>query len=145
MAVDAGCAVQAVVVIDVALDALHGGMESSECEAGRRMVNGGARPVGGGVAGVASGGEPSGFVRRIIGAVIVSLMAVDAGRVIQAVVVINMALRALHGGVESGECETGGRVVEGSARPVSSRVAQGAVLREPGGFVGRTVRAIVVG
>ena len=145
VAVDASRAVQAVVVIDVALRALHGGMKSGKCEAGGGVVERRSRPVRGGVAGIASDRETGGFVRRIIGAVVISLVAVDAGRAVQAVIVVDVTLQALHGGMESGEREACRRMVEGGTGPVGGGVTQSTVLREPGGFVGRIICAVVVG
>lgn len=73
--------------------------------AGLAVIEGCARPVGGRVASVAGGREPGRCVGRVIGAVVVVLVAIDASRTVQAVVVIDVALRALHGGVEAGERE----------------------------------------
>ena len=76
--------------------------------------------------------ESGGFVRRVVGAVVVGLMAVTAGRAGQAVVIVEVARRALLGGVEAQQLEPGGGVVETRAGPISGGVAGSARLREAG-------------
>src|SRR5579872_2587310 len=56
-----------------------------------------------------------------------------------------MALGALQRGVETGEWESRGRMIERRAGPVRGRVTQRAVLRETGRRVRRIVCAVVVG
>ena len=76
--------------------------------------------------------EAGGFVRRVGGAVVVGLMAVPAGRAGQAVVIVEVARRALLCGVEAQQLEPGGGVVESGAGPIGRGVAGSAVLREAG-------------
>ena len=76
--------------------------------------------------------ESGGFVRWVVGAVEVTLVAVPAGRAGQAVVVVEVARRALLGGVEAQQLESGGGVVESGAGPIGRGVAGSAVLREAG-------------
>jgi len=78
-------------------------------------------------------------VRRIVGAVVIRLMAVPACPVGNTVVVVCVALRALQGRMRSGQSKAGRRVVKGCAGPVGDGVpvTQGAILRETGGCVRR--------
>src|SRR5947209_8387908 len=80
MAANAGCRQSAgVVVVGVARSAGHGGMRAGQRERGVVVVKGGARPVGGRVAGFASRRESGGGVIRVGGAVVVRLVAAYAG------------------------------------------------------------------
>ena len=71
-------------------------------------------------------------MRRVVGSVVVGLMAVPAGRAGQTVVVVEVARRALLGGVEAQQLEPGGGVVESGAGPIGRGVAGSAGLREAG-------------
>ena len=51
--------------------------------------------------------ESGGFVRRVVGSVVVALVAVPASRARQAVVVVQVARRALLGGVQAQQLEPG--------------------------------------
>ena len=90
--------------------------------------------------------EIGGFVRRVVGAVVVGLVAVPAGAAGQAVVVVHVALRALQAGVGAGQREPGGGVVEGGAGPVGDRAPWHSVQScgNPDGLVRRIVGAVVV-
>ena len=100
----AGPTGEVVVTVDVALSALHGGVESGQRKAGRRVVEGRIQPVRGAVAGLTGRGESSRSVRRIVGAVVVVLVAADASRIgaSQTVIAVDVALLALQRGVEPG-------------------------------------------
>ena len=91
-------------------------------------------PVRGGVALVASLRDTRLGVIRVVGVLEVFQVAIDASRVRtgQAVVVIDMALRALHGRVHPGKREAGGRVVERRVHPRSRGVTLLATCREAG-------------
>ena len=144
VAVEAGGAGEAVVVVDVALRALRGGMRAGEGEARRRMVERRAHPLGGVVAQRAVLREPRGFVRRRVGSVVIGEVAIDAGGAGEAVVVVDVALRALGRGMGAGEREARSGVVEFSAHPLRGVVAQGAILRESRGLVRRRIRPVVI-
>ena len=76
--------------------------------------------------------ESGGFVRRVVGSVVVALVAVPASRARQAVVGVQVARRALLGGVEAQQLEPGSGVVESGTGPVRRGVAGSAGLREAG-------------
>ena len=111
------------------------------------MVERGAVPIHRRMAGGTILREIDGLVRRIVGAVVVGLVAVPAGRAGQAVVTVHMALCALQARVRARQGEAGGGMIENCARPVERRgaVTQRAVLWEPRGFMRRIGRAVVVG
>lgn len=127
-------AVQGVVIIDVARAALLRGVHSHQRETGGRMVESRAEPVRRRVAPGAVLREVRGLMRRIGGAVVVGLVAVPARTARQAVIVVHVALRALHAGMRAGQREAGGRVIESGAGPVRDgcAMAQSAILREAG-------------
>ena len=89
--------------------------------------------------------ESGGFVRRVGGAIVVGLMAVPASRAGQAVVIVEVARRALLGGVEAQQLEPGGGVVESGAGPIGGGVAGSAVLREAGRYVVGTGGLLEIG
>lgn len=60
----------------------------------------------------------------IVRAVVVLCVAVDARRTGQTVIVVHVALRARHVGVEAGQCESSGAVVEDYVGPRGGCVAQ---------------------
>lgn len=101
MAAHARCRQRGVVVVDVAHHAGDGRrrMESGERESRIVVIERCARPIRGAVARVAGGRETGGSVRRGIGAVVVGLVARDAGgvRCREVVIPIHVALRARHG------------------------------------------------
>ena len=140
-------AAQAVVAVDMALGALQAGMRARQGEPGRRVVKGGAGPVKsrGSMANGAVLREAGGFVRRVGGSVEVVLVAAPAGRAAQSVVIIDVARGALLGGVEAHQGEARGGVVKGGAVPICRGVTPGAILREVGRLMRRTVGSVVVG
>ena len=146
VAVPAGRAGQAVVVVDVARSALLAGVESHQREPGSRVVERGAAPIGRSVTAGTILREVGRLVGRIVGVVEIGLVTVPAGPARQTVVVVDMALHALQADVGAGQSEPGGRVVEVGAGPVEGRgsVAQGAVQRESSGFVRRVGGSVIV-
>jgi len=138
-----------VVVAHVALDALvigqHGGVKACQGERRGGVVEGGAGPVGSGVAHGAILRESGCLVRWISGSVVVGLVTVPAGGAGEAEIVVYVALGALQAGVRAGQGEAGCGVIEGGAGPIGGGVASGAVLRETGGSVRRVVGVVVVG
>ena len=140
------CAGQAVVVVHVALHALHGCVRAGQRESRRRMVKTRARPRSRVVALRAGLREPGLHVVRLRRALEVFQVATDASRVgtSQVVVPIHVALSALRGRVRPGQGEPGGRVVEIRAHPRGGVVALRAGLREPGLHVVRVGRALEI-
>ncbi len=116
---------QAVVVVDVALTARNAGVETCQRPAGGCVIKGAIHPVDRVVAHLAARRESGGSVRRIICHVVVGLVARDAGRVRQLVVVVHMALIALRAGqVEAGQRPARGRVIKFAICPEHRVVAQ---------------------
>ena len=130
----------------MARGALLRGVHSDQREPGGRVVECGAEPVHGRVAAGAILREIRGFVRRIVGPVVIRLVTVPASAIRQTVVVIDVALRALQAGMRAGQREAGIGVVEGSAGPIRNgvAVAESAILREPGSCVRRVVSAGII-
>ena len=145
--IPAGTARQTVVVAYMALGALQADMRAGQSEPGSRVVERGTGPVEcrGSVAQGTVHREAGGFVRRVGGPVEVGLVAVEASRAGQAVVIVEVAPGALLGGVESHQRETRGGVVERGASPIRRGVAPGAILREVGGFVRRIIGVVEIG
>ena len=110
---------EVVVIVDVALCALHRRVRPGQRESRCRVIEGGAGPRSGVVALLASLREAGTHVVRIRRALEVFQVAADAGRVCagQVVVAIHVALRALHGGVRARQRKSGGRMVESRAHP----------------------------
>src|ERR1019366_3317790 len=146
VAADAVRVAQAVVVVDVARRALLAGVDPHQGEPGSRVVESGATPIGGGVTAGTILREVGRLVRRVVGAVVIGLVTVPAGCAGQAIVAVHVALGALQAGMCAGQRKSGSRMVKRGAGPVEGRgsVAQGAVLRESGGFVWRVVGSVVV-
>lgn len=90
---------------------------------GRIVIEGRAGPRARRMAGVARSREGGRLVGRIVRAVVVLNMAVEARRTRQTVIVVDVALRAHHAGVEAGQREARGGVVEDDIRPRGSCVA----------------------
>lgn len=86
-------------------------------------------------------------VRRIVGAVVVVLVATDARciRAGQVVVAVHVTLLALQRGVEAGQREAGSRVVKCTAAPGGRRVARLAGCGEAHLGVIGAVRIVVIG
>ena len=128
-------ACQIEVIVGVALGALQAGVRAGQRKPGSRVVKSSRSGPVEGRSSMAQGAvlrEPARFVRRVVGSVEVAEMAVDAGRAVQAEVVVDVARRALLGGVEAEQLESGGGVVEGGAGPIGGGVAHSAVLGEAG-------------
>ena len=136
---------QAVIAVDVALRALEGGMRSGERPSGGGVVEGAAAPVGRGVALIAIGGEAGLHVVRIRCPLEILQVAIHARPAVQAVVVIDVALRALQRGVRPGQRKPGRSVIEGCSCPVRRRMAGLAGRREPGRGVRGIIRIVEVG
>jgi len=147
MAIPAGAAGQAVIAVHVALGARHGQMEACQSKTGGRVIERSAGPVqrGSAMAQRAILGKTGGLVGRIGGAVVIGLMAIPARRAGEAVVVIDMALRALYGGVDPGQGEARSGVIERGTSPIGRGVAARTVLREAGRLVWRVGGAVVIG
>ena len=136
---------QVVIAIYVALRALHRAMRSAEREAGGRVIEGRAGPVGSGVA-LLTAGRESGLHMVRIGRRVEVLDV--AGRAIgrrSDKLAVNVALRAGHIGVRAGQREfRKGGVIE-SRRIPSARVVAGLARgREAGLRVRRVVRLVEV-
>ena len=138
---------QTVVVAHVALNALQADMGAGQGEPGSSVIERGAGPVEGRgpMAQGAVHRESGGLVRRVGGAVVVGLVAGDAGRAVQGVVVVEVAHRALPGGVNSHQGEARSGVIEGGAVPIRRSVAAGTILRKIGRLVRRVVGVVEVG
>ena len=96
VATDAGRAVQAVVVIDVAIgaDARRHGVQAGEGEAGAGVVKRRVHPVRGVVTGIARLREVRCDVVRIGGCLVILQVTAHAGRAVQAVVIVDVAIGA---------------------------------------------------
>src|SRR5579884_563881 len=101
MAVPASCARQSVIVVHMALAALKRRVHAGERESGGGVIERRAQPVRGRMATGAILRETLGRVRRIVGAVVISLVTVPARGARQAVIAVHMALRALQAGVRA--------------------------------------------
>ena len=136
VAADAGGvgAGQIVVIVHVALGALHGSMGAGQGESGGGVIKGRAGPGGRAVALLAGLREPGSHVIGVRGALEIFQVAAHACRVRgrQVVVVVDVALRALHGRVRPGQGEPGSGVIESRACPGGGAVALLASLREAG-------------
>ena len=141
---------QVVIVVDVAHHASHRwvGVITSQGEAGFGVIKLGRLPGGRVVTHLAGLREVAGHVIRISSAVEVFQVAVGARRVRcgQAVVVVDVTLRALHAGcVEAGQWPTCRRVIKLGVSPVRRIVALLAGGRESKlDMVYRCGRAVVI-
>jgi len=125
---------QTVIVVDVALYALHGRVRSRQREARGRVIKRGAGPSRTVMALRAVLRESRTHVIGIRGALEVFQVAADASSVGagQVVVAVHVALRALHGCVRSRQRKARGRVIESRTVPRSRGVALLASDRETG-------------
>ena len=135
MASHAGRAVQGVVVIDVAIGTLtrwHG-VQTGQREPGAVVIEGRIQPGRGAVARLASLREVPRDVIRVRCALEVGHMAGNTGRAIQGVVVIHVAVDTLsrRHRVQTGQRETGGRVVKFAVGPQHGVMALLARCGEP--------------
>ena len=113
------CAGQAVVVVDVALRALHGRMRTGEREASGGVIKGRIVPGGRVVTLLASLGNSRRDVIRVRRPLEILHVTADARgiRAAEVVVAVDVALRALHGGVRPGQGEAGRGVIKGRIVP----------------------------
>ena len=130
-----------VVVVDMALRALHAGMGTRQGESGGRVIELRRCPGGGVVALIASLRKALLRVVRVSRALKIFQVTAYAAGVGQLVVVINVTLRALHGCMRAGERKTNGIVIEYRRYPRGSVVALLTGLREAARHVVRVVRA----
>src|SRR5579871_996007 len=84
-------------------------------------------------------------MRRIVGALVILLMAAVTGRAVQSEVVVHVAGAAGRVDVSAGKGKAGGVVIEGRARPTRRVVTLRAVLRESGSSVRRIIGTGPVG
>lgn len=119
-------------VVDVATGAGNVDVRARQRERGVVVVEGSARPTRRVVADGTVGRKSSRRVTRVIGVLVVGLVATEASRVGtgQAEVVVHMALLALQRGVRTGKRESRCRMIERGARPIGCAVAHGAIRRE---------------
>ena len=128
----------------MALSALRGGMCAGQRETGGRVIELRSHPLHGVVADRAVLREAGGLVVRTIGRIEVVQVARQASRARQAEIVVDMALRALRGGMRASEGKTRGRMVELGSHPLDRVMAECAVLRECRGLVIRTASRIEI-
>ena len=97
MALRAGAAGQAVIIVDVALSTLQRSMRTRQCEASGRVIEGRRRPIRRAMARLTRLRESSRRVWRIVSAVEIDQVAADASRISagQVVIAIHVALSAL--------------------------------------------------
>jgi len=139
-------ACQVVVVVDVALGALQSGMRAGQRESGRGVIESRSRPRRGVMALRTSLREAGLYVIRIGSALEILQVAADASRIRtrEVVVVVDVALRALHGRMRARQREAGRGVVEIRVRPRGRVVTLLTGLREPGLYVVRTGRSLEI-
>ena len=116
-------AVERVVAIHVTLRTRHGGVEPSQRKAGCGVVKAGSSPVSSVVALLAGLREVGLHVVRIVGGLEIGQVAGHASCVCDGVVVVDVALRALHAGVGTRQRESGGGVIELGRHPRGGVVA----------------------
>ena len=122
---------QVVVVVDVALRARRSRVEARQCPPRAGMVKLAIRPQNGVMAAGASRREAQrNVVDWRLRVVVVRLMARDAGRIRQVVVVVDVALRARRGRMEARQRPSCSSVVEFTVRPQHGVVAIRASRRE---------------
>ena len=121
-------------------------MHPGQREAGLRMVELAIGPAGGVVALLAGGGE-SGMGHRTIRAVEIGLVARNASRIRDVVIVIDVAVGTLTGrhGVRSGQGKCGLRMVKRRRLPGRSRMAKFAGLGKSSRHVIGIFRTVEIG
>ena len=138
---------QVVVVVDVAIDALPrgNGVRTRQNESGRRVIELAVSPSHRVVTLLAGGREP-GMSHRAHCVVVVGLMATDASRGGDVVVVIDVAICTLprRHSVRAGQREPGRRVIKACRLPGSGVVARLASLRESAAHMVRIGRALEI-
>ena len=142
-------AVQRVIVVGVTVDALprRDGVRARQLESRRGVIEGGVGPEHGVVAGLARRREPRRNVVHWRGrGVVVVLVARQAGRAGEVVIVVDMAVSALprRRRMRAGQGESSAVVVEGRIQPGSRVVALVAGLREVRRHVIRVRRSLEV-
>ena len=135
---------QVVIVVDMALRALHGRMEAGEREPSRGMVKGRVQPVRRAVALFASLRECRSHVVGIGRSLEVLQVAAHTGSRGQVVIVVDVALRALQRRMRARERKPGVVVIEAGLCPRSRVVALLASLREAGTHVIRVRGALEI-
>lgn len=109
-----------------------------------RVIERGSGPCGGRMAGVTGRREASRLVIGVGGPIVVGGMATIAGRWQRRVVVVHVALRALHAGVRAREWKCSLGMIKCCRHPCRGGVADLAGLWDPGGRVVRIRRALVI-
>ena len=142
-------AVQRIVVVDVAIGAGAGryGVRAGQLEAGGCVIESGVGPENRVVARFTSGREGCrNVVHRSCRVVVVGLVARDARRSRQVVVVIDVAIgaSARRNRMGTAQREPGGVVIESSIEPRARAVALVASLREVRRDVVRVRRALII-
>ena len=124
-----------VVVVDVTFGTVEIHMRPGQGERCVVVVERRRGPRRSVMADVALLGQVGGNVVRVVCTLKVFEVATDAGGAGQVVIVVGMALTALHIGMGAGERPSGSRVIEGCGSPIRSAVARLALLRETSGHV----------
>src|ERR1700736_6487614 len=114
---------QRVIVIDVAGLTWHGNVCARQGKSGGRMIERSAAPTRGCMAGKARRWEPGGDMARIVRIGVIRFVATVAVRRQSCVVVVDMATRARHAYVRSGERKRGLSVIERGRLPSCGVVA----------------------
>jgi len=137
---------QVVIAVYMALRALQRRVRAGQRKSRGRVIECCIAPRSGGVALLASLWEIRLHVIRICGALEVLQVATHASRVRagQIVIAVYVTLRALQRRMRTGQRKSGGRMVEGRARPSGGAVALLARLREARGDVIRIRRALEI-
>lgn len=131
-------------IVDVALCAFRLVVGAGESKPGLVVVEVRAFPPVNVVAQGAIGGEAGCLVIRIAGSVVIIEVTGCTGAGETAVLIVDVALRAIGGRVRSKEREPGVRVVEHRSAPLNSGVANRAVTRETSRLVVRIGGAVIV-
>lgn len=122
-----------VIVVHVAAGAGDRGVRSRERETGRAVIERRAIPRHGVMAQIAGRRVSQlNVVDRRRRAVVIRLVARDAARAGQAVIIVDVTGTARSAGVRTAERPAGSRVVESACGPRGGRMAEGAVRRESG-------------